>query len=114
MKMTDRLYCTAADYARATGYDRSTVLDWIKTGAVRAIKDRKPRAHHRIFYKYFKPEYLVRFAKPDPRHKKWWTPAELYILRGNMDADAAALAALLPHRTATAIKVKRKRERRKE
>jgi len=106
-------YCTAADMARVTGYDRSTVLDWIRCGKVRARKRLRPYAHHRIFAKYFRSEFINKVKKTNPHSETWWTDAELYILRSNIDEKISALERLIPHRTKTAIKVKRTRERRK-
>jgi len=109
--MIDRTYCTAADYARLTGYDRTTVLEWIKAGRIRSKKRAGPYSRHKIFQKYFKPNYINKIKKANSHYKKWWTDTELYVLRGHMDKKIGTLAALLPNRTKNAIKIKRTRIR---
>lgn len=111
--MIDRTYCTAADYARLTGYDRTTVADWIKAGIINAKKRKKKGSHYRIYKKYFHSKFIQSLIKADFKHETVWTSVELHVLRGNINKPIGALMKLLPHRTKTAIKVKRTRERRK-
>ena len=112
MSKVDRTYCTAADFARETGYDRTTIAKWIKAGKLRGFKRRNKRGHHRIPFKYLTPRYIDKNKKANPRSDKSWSDVELYQLRINIDKDLDTLCILLQGRSRNAIKVKRCRIKR--
>ena len=112
--MVDRTYCTAADYARLTGHDRTTIAVYIKQGKIKAFKKKKPNGRYRICGYCFDPDWVGRIRKENPVSGRRWSRTELYILRVHIHAPLDDLTKLLKNRSRAAIAAMRCRKRKQE
>ena len=108
-------YSTAADYARLVGYDRTTVMDWIRAGKIKAFsRVGKPKnSHYRICDYEFAPKKIaqIRAQKPYLKYKKPYSNTEKYIIQNNDHLTAKQIAKMI-NRNPNSVRVKRSRMRR--
>lgn len=93
-------YNTPADLARQTGYNRTTIVEWIKKGKVKGHKSKKSK-NWRI--------RLSEFSRVKPKcakHGKTWSKIEIYILENNTHLNVNTLAKMLG-RTPKAVACKK-------
>lgn len=92
-------YSTAADYARMTGFHRTTIVEWIKAGKLGVFnqKNKKPNAHWKICQKDMKRKVVValKSQKPYPKHGKSYSDTELYVLMNNQHLPAKTIAKMI-------------------
>jgi len=103
---------SAAALARELGYDRTTIVEWIKSNKITAKKRRTDKCPWLIHKKWFRPEFINKHKK-FKRRLSSWTRHEIRTLQYYINTPISKLLILLPNRTKNAIKVKRSRERRK-
>ena len=112
-------YSTAADYARLTGFDRTTIAAWIKAGKIGARgrhKKTKPKnSHYKISECEFRPGRIAaaKAKKPYPKHGKTYSAAELHVLQNNEHLSAHTIAFMIG-RNENSVRIKRCRMRREE
>lgn len=104
--MNDYDYSTAADYARASGYHRTTIVKWIKLGKIAAVnktvksKKKNRNKHWKIAHK----SIMFPVKKPHHNQGRSWSSAEKYILKNNLHLQVAELEKII-HRSRNAIKI---------
>lgn len=102
--------CTATDVAIEFEVDRSTILDWLYAGKIRA-KKHEPGHHWKIYnleVKRLKKEGA--FQKPYPKWSRNYSETERHVIINNKDKPAAYIAKLIG-RNANSVKIMRCRMR---
>lgn len=94
---------SAQSLAREVGVHRTTVVEWIKRGKVKAMNHRKGRRWY-IGESQFTPSNIERLKKPYPKYSKPYSESELHVLRTSK-ADVNTIARILK-RTPNAIRIK--------
>jgi transposase len=101
--------CNSAQaFAREVGVHRTTVVEWIKKGRVKALPHKKGERWY-IGEKQFGKDNVERLKKPYPKYSKPYSEAELHVIR-NATEDIKTVAKMLG-RSPNAIKIKRHRMR---
>ena len=108
-------YSSAADYARLSGYDRSTIYDWIRQGkiSVRNKTYKSKKKNRNCKWKISHYEMMRPKIKENPKWKTTWKPYEVKILKDNMNLDIDTLSRMIG-RTKNAVKIKKCRLKRIE
>jgi hypothetical protein len=100
----------AQSLAREIGVHRTTVVDWIKKGHLKAAPHKKGRRWY-IGEDWFRTSRVERLKKPYPKYSKPYSQAEIDTLLAFPDKSDAVLAKMLG-RSENAIHIKRWRLRR--
>ena len=99
-------YSTAADYARITGYHRTTIVERIKCGEISVVnkcgKKENPKRRWRISHKAMR---RAQPEKPYPKHYARWTATEDYVLINNYGKPICILAEMLG-RNANSVRIR--------
>lgn len=101
------MFDSAAEFARETNYDVSTIIDYIQKGIIRAYK-KKPRQHYKIPENQKKKLKLLK--KSYPKYSKSYSDIEIRIIMNNKDLTNKIIAKMIG-RTENSVKVKRCRMR---
>lgn len=102
------MFDSAAEFARECGVHRTTVVEWIKNGKLKAYKMREGKTHYKL------PEQNAKIKNlrpPYPKYYKWYTETEIYILINNKHLSNSEMAKMLK-RSENSVCIKRCRLRR--
>lgn len=101
------MFDSAAEFARETNYDVSTIIDYIQKGTIRAYR-KKFKQHYKIPENQVKKIKLLQ--KPYQKFSKNYSDAEIRIIMNNKDLPNKVIAKMIG-RTETSVRVKRCRMR---
>jgi len=101
-------YDSACEYARECGFHRTTVVEYIKKGILKARKN--PGRSGRYKLSVWANPQPSKFKKPYPKHSKNYSGTEIYILLNNKDKPAKVVAKMIG-RNANSVRIKRCRLR---
>lgn len=107
--MYNKVCNNAQSFAREVGVDRTTVVNWIKKGRIKAAKHKKGDWWY-IGESQFKEENINRLKKPYPKYSIPYSEAEIFIIKNAQPKDINIVAKRLG-RTPNAIRIKLHRMR---
>lgn len=101
-------YDSAAEYARECGLDRTTIVQYIKEGILKAHKSPGRGGRYKLHVKA--NPHPSKLKKPYSKYSKAYSETEIYILLNNKGKPAKVVAKMIG-RNANSVKIKRCRLR---
>lgn len=102
------MFDSAAEYARECGVHRTTVVEWIKKGKIKACKRDGEHQPHKIPEKEKKK--IKDLKAPYPKHYQRYTSSEIYIMVNNKHLTNQEMGKMLK-RSENSVCIKRCRLR---